>query len=110
MTNRPDLIEQLSKLTPTEGEWISEWGLIHIDGSSLTLFINDDSSDDDDKLITLAPTMRIEILDMAKEIEELREDLRRSNIREKSFSDFRREVLEIDNSRISIIDDKYFPF
>jgi hypothetical protein len=41
---------------------------------------------------------------------ELEEDLRRSNIREKSFSDFRREVLEIDNSRISIIDDKYFPF
>jgi hypothetical protein len=43
-------------------------------------------------------------------IKELEEDLRRSNIREKSFSDFRREVLEIDNSRISIIDDKYFPF
>jgi hypothetical protein len=87
-------------LNPSEGIFVN----------TRHLYADIHSSDDDDKLITLAPTMRLEILDMAKEIEELREDLRRSNIREKSFSDFRREVLEIDNSRISIIDDKYFPF
>jgi hypothetical protein len=74
MTNRPDLIAKLKALNPTEGEW---WA-----NPSEGIFVNTrhlyadiHSSDDDDKLITLAPTMRLEILDMTKEIEELREEI-----------------------------------
>ena len=59
MTNRPDLIAQLEKLSPTEGEW----KILLFD------FKDADPTKDDSKLITLAPTMRLEILAMVKEIE-----------------------------------------
>ena len=72
MTNRHDLILQLSKLTPTEGEWSSvkdvDFPFITIGDCSLD---TDYLMNDDIDLITLAPQMRIEILAMAKEIEEL---------------------------------------
>ena len=82
MTNRPDLIEQLSKLTPTEGEWVAE-----LQKDNIYYLLNEDTelmlldkdwcmkAEDNSKLITLAPAMRIEILAMAKEIEELKEEL-----------------------------------
>ncbi len=80
MTNRPDLIAQLEKLTPTEGEWSSvkdvDFPFITIGDCSLD---TDYLMNDDIDLITLAPTMRIEILAMAKEIEELKEELKSTN-------------------------------
>ena len=73
MTNRPDLIAQLEKLTLTEGEWSSvkdvDFPFITIGDCSLD---TDYLMNDDIDLITLAPTMRNEILAMAKEIEELK--------------------------------------
>ena len=71
MTNRPDLIAQLEKLTPTEGEWhVDRWDYIHINGK--ITFEPHGADSNDVTLASLAPTMRIEILEMAKDIEELR--------------------------------------
>ncbi len=73
MTN-PDLIKTLEKLNPTEGEWIKNHGAIYSEqetkGEAPILYLCTDSTQDDDTLITLAPTMRLAILEMAKEIEE----------------------------------------
>lgn len=52
-----DLIKKLESLHPTEGEWKCD------------LY----DKNDDNTLINLAPTMRLEILKMAKEIEFLNE-------------------------------------
>jgi hypothetical protein len=67
-----DLIALLEKLTPTEGEWhVDRWDYIHINGK---ITFEPHSADSNDvTLASLAPTMRIEILDMAKEIERLNE-------------------------------------
>lgn len=69
-----DLIEQLEKLNPTEGEWKYSGGDIMCPSDILYLTFN--SSNDDDTLVALAPTMRTAILEMAKEIEELRKLLK----------------------------------
>lgn len=69
---RPDLIKQLQSLSPTEGEWTSNQ-YNHITGGRM--FIGEILSGDDCELTTLAPTMRTEILAMAKEIKELRSQL-----------------------------------
>lgn len=88
MTNRPDLIAQLEKLTPTEGEWSSvkdvDFPFITIGDCSLD---TDYLMNDDIDLITLAPTMRIEILAMAKEIERLQMKLGLATIELKSCRD-----------------------
>ena len=69
-----DLIEQLSKLTPTEGEWhVDQWDYIHINGKITFEPYNANSSDV--ALVSLSPAMRLEILAMAKEIEELRNEI-----------------------------------
>lgn len=73
MTNRPDLIALLEKLTPTEGKWDNnkfvDYPYVTVGKTSFDV---SRLEDDDIDLITLAPTMRLEILAMAKEIEELR--------------------------------------
>ena len=68
-----DLIAQLEKLSPTEGEekWQDSYGII--DNGEVVLFDRIEATTDDCTLVSLAPTMRIEILDMAKEIERLNE-------------------------------------
>jgi hypothetical protein len=71
--NRPDLIAQLEKLTPTEGEWDDSYGII--EANDVALFDRRSATTDDCTLITLAPAMRIEILAMAKEIEELKNEV-----------------------------------
>ena len=71
MTNRHDLILQLSKLNPTKRQWVYD-GIRLIRCFRKNLFITHDAKKDDIHLTLLAPTMRIEILAMAKEIEELR--------------------------------------
>jgi len=68
---RTDLISQLEKLTPTKRQWVYD-GIKLIRCHKKNLFISHDAKQDDIHLITLAPTMRIEILAMAKEIEELK--------------------------------------
>ena len=70
MTNRHDLILQLSKLNPTKRQWVYD-GIRLIRCFRKNLFITHDAKKDDIHLTLLAPTMRIEILAMAKEIEEL---------------------------------------
>ena len=78
--NRPDLIEQLSKLTPT----IELWKRVEDEDDDRSFHIvkidelvedTDWLSEDDGLLITLAPAMRLAILDMAKEIEELKNEI-----------------------------------
>ena len=65
-----NLIEQLSKLTPTEGEWIYRNRAIYHKEQALILFrLNHYPSEEEGELVSLAPTMRLEILAMAKEIE-----------------------------------------
>ena len=87
MTNRPDLIAQLEKLTPTEGEWVLD-GEYMISGSAyLCDFDNSDSTQDDIDLITLAPQMRLAILEMAKEIGRLQMKLGLDTIELKSCRD-----------------------
>ena len=68
-----DLIKQLQSLSPTEGEWrlIDRFYLIDETG----IEIADTYHEDDAPLIQLAPTMRLAILEMAKEIEELKSQL-----------------------------------
>ena len=66
-----DLIAQLSKLNPTKRQWVYD-GIRLIRCFRKNLFITHDAKKDDIHLTLLAPTMRIEILAMAKEIEELR--------------------------------------
>ena len=85
MTNRPDLIAQLSKLTPTEGEWEDFYGRIDIGDTSL--FDRIEATPEDCTLVALAPTMRIEILKMAKEIERLQMKLGLATIELKSCRD-----------------------
>ena len=85
MTNRPDLIAQLSKLTPTEGVWNYDSFGINTEGE--ILYKSFESKESDDVLITLAPTMRIAILDMAKEIERLQMKLGLATIELKSYRD-----------------------
>ncbi len=66
-----DLIAQLEKLSPTEGEWhVDRWDYIHINGK--ITFEPHGADSNDVTLASLAPTMRLAILDMAKEIEELK--------------------------------------
>ncbi|MBP6512335.1 MAG: hypothetical protein KA347_06680 [Bacteroidia bacterium] len=43
-------------------------------------------------------------------IKELEEDIHRINLLNKQYSDFRNEVLKINDEMITILDDKYFPF
>lgn len=68
-----DLIKQLQSLSPTEGEWYTEHRSIWAE--DILLYESTCSTDHDDTLVYLAPTMRLEILAMAKEIEELRSQL-----------------------------------
>lgn len=70
--NRPDLIEQLSKITPTEGEWYNDKLNDRISCNNSVLYNSIYGMPDDDTLVQLAPTMRLEILAMAKEIKELK--------------------------------------
>ena len=70
-----DLIKQLQSLSPTKGEWNNGTMYITSGKSYLFDFIDSDASLDDVDLVCLAPTMRQEILAMAKEIEELRSQL-----------------------------------
>ena len=67
-----DLILQLSKITPTEGVWEAPVGYIMCGNSFLFDFDSSDAKQDDVMLVKLAPAMRLEILKMAKEIEELK--------------------------------------
>ena len=69
--NRHDLILQLSKLNPTKRQWVYD-GIRLIRCFRKNLFITHDAKKDDIHLTLLAPTMRLEILAMAKEIEELK--------------------------------------
>lgn len=69
---RHDLIDQLSKLTPTDGEWNKD---DNCTVRSNSYFIAEVMGVDNLDLITLAPQMRTAILDMAKEIEDLRDKL-----------------------------------
>lgn len=72
MTN-PDLIKTLEALNPTEGEWVEdEYDIVSV-VNRLRMFIGVHCLDDDCTLVVLAPTTRLAILEMAKEIEELRE-------------------------------------
>jgi hypothetical protein len=64
-----DLIQQLGKLTPTEGEWIER--MLYVESKEDWLFA---SSKNNIELVLLAPTMRIELLAMAKEIERLKKE------------------------------------
>ena len=70
-----DLILQLSKLTPTEGVWEAPVGYIMCGNSFLFDFDSSDAKQDDVMLVKLAPAMRLEILKMAKEIEDIRNAL-----------------------------------
>lgn len=72
--NRPDLIAQLEKLNPTKRQWVYD-GIRLIRCFRKNLFITHDAKKDDIHLTLLAPTMRIEILAMAKEIEDIRNAL-----------------------------------
>jgi hypothetical protein len=69
-----DLIKKLESLTPTEGEWEDFYGRIETD-KDVDLFDKIEATQDDCTLVALAPQMRLAILDMAKEIEELKEAL-----------------------------------
>ena len=80
-----DLIEQLLKLTPTEGVWTDLYGLIEIDNECL--FESKQATFEDCTLVSLAPTMRLAILDMAKEIERLQMKLGLATIELKSCRD-----------------------
>ena len=73
-----DLILQLEKLSPTEGIWEKDmWNYLRIKGKIAfePHGTNPNTYNDDIDLITLAPAMRLEILAMAKEIEELRNEI-----------------------------------
>lgn len=84
---RTDLIAQLEKLTPTEGEW--EFNLTYMMLNAKITTVRDDRTHSsimpigqiytkgDSDLITLAPQMRLAILEMAKEIEELKAEKKR---------------------------------
>jgi hypothetical protein len=74
-----DLIKKLESLTPTEGEWEDFYGRIETD-KDVDLFDRIEANQDDCTLITLSPQMRIAILEMAKEIDELRNELRKVKI------------------------------
>ena len=76
MTN-PDLIDQLKQLNPTEGEWRIQSN--EIQAKNKDLFLLHESTHHDNVLASLAPTMRLEILAMAQEIEELRGQLKSTN-------------------------------
>ena len=91
-----DLIAQLSKLNPTKRQWVYD-GIRLIRCHKKNLFISHDAKQDDIHLITLAPTMRIEILDMTKEIEELKEERNRlgKGIEDIINGDSHRPTLEI---------------
>ena len=71
--NRPDLILQLSKITPTEGRNSIVNIPCSVNDDGYVRIVNVKISSDDFILITKAPTMRLDILDMAKEIERLNE-------------------------------------
>ena len=74
----PDLIKQLEALSPTEGEWeFNEqiWMVVSHEGENGRQPIASTYHIHDSRLITLAPTMRLVILDMAKEIEELKNEI-----------------------------------
>lgn len=67
------LIDQLKALNPTEGRWDSN-GFNKI--YSNRTYVAQALSGDDCELITIAPQMRTAILEMAKEIEELKSYIR----------------------------------
>ena len=80
-----DLIAQLEKLSPTEGEWKFDKDYFYINYYASLHIV--DVSQNNLKLLSLAPTMRIAILDMAKEIERLQMKLGLATIELKSYRD-----------------------
>lgn len=82
MTN-PDLIKQLESLRPTEGEWhaVDIAGFIQIMHEPYYEAIDLLNADECDnylvngELASLAPQMRLAILEIAKEIDELKEQV-----------------------------------
>lgn len=97
MPNRPDLIAQLEKLTPTEGKWEKDmWNYLRINGKIAfePHGTNPNTYNDDVDLVKLAPAMRIAILDMAKEIEDIRNALQlRLNLIQSETSEIVRETM-----------------
>lgn len=95
MTNRPDLIAQLEKLSPTEGEekWQDSYGII--DNGEVVLFDRIEATTDDCTLVALAPTMRLEILAM--------DELTKSLYKEIEDKDKRIEKLKKDVLRLKRI-------
>lgn len=68
---REKLIEKLKSIQPSEGKWDCDGD--YIEAPYNILYKVESALFDDDRLVELAPTMRIAILDMAKEIEELKD-------------------------------------
>jgi len=70
---REKLIEKLKSIQPSEGKWDCDGD--YIEAPYNILYKVESALFDDDRLVELAPTMRLEIFAMAKEIEELRSQL-----------------------------------
>ena len=68
---RTDLIEKLKALEPTEGEWDDSYGIIEC--NDVALFDRRSATTSDCQLITLAPQMRLAILEMDEDITSLKQ-------------------------------------